>query len=151
LLAAFDSKPPRRLLELGAGDGTFFLEVARRLAPRWRHVQVMLVDRQTLVRPETLEQFTARGWSAIAVTDDVFQWLDTSAEEFDAVLANLFLHHFSRAHLNILLRGIAERTGVFVAVEPRRAAFPLAMSRPQLLGNCDLSRRGRSVRVGCRE
>jgi hypothetical protein len=37
---------PRELIDLGAGDGTFMLRVAQRLAPRWRDVTVKLVDQQ---------------------------------------------------------------------------------------------------------
>jgi len=35
------SSTPKRILELGAGDGTFMLRLALRLAPRWPHVEVM--------------------------------------------------------------------------------------------------------------
>src|SRR5262245_45704300 len=43
LLEAFPGAPPRSLLEIGAGDGTFLLGVARRLAPRWRRVHGLLL------------------------------------------------------------------------------------------------------------
>ncbi|WP_245487835.1 hypothetical protein [Mesorhizobium sp. M4A.F.Ca.ET.022.05.2.1] len=35
LLRKFLPKPPERILEIGAGDGTFMLKVARRLATDW--------------------------------------------------------------------------------------------------------------------
>ncbi len=44
---------PRTILDLGTGDGTFMLGVARRLAPRWRDVNVTLLDRQNIVSPQT--------------------------------------------------------------------------------------------------
>jgi hypothetical protein len=47
----------------------------------------------------------------------------------DAVIANLFLHHFEDARLAELLRGIARIARVFIAVEPRRSRWALACSR----------------------
>jgi hypothetical protein len=47
----------------------------------------------------------------------------------DAVIANLFLHHFENARLAELLRGIARIARVFIAVEPRRSPWALAFSR----------------------
>ena len=47
---------------------------------------------------------------------------------FDAVLANLFLHHFEK-RLPELLAGAAQAAPLFVATEPRRDAFTLAASR----------------------
>src|SRR5450631_944078 len=40
---------PRTLLDLGSGDGTFMLRVARRLSSRWQNVTVILLDRQDIV------------------------------------------------------------------------------------------------------
>lgn len=137
LAAPRGSQAPRHLLEIGAGDGTFLLAAARRLAPRWRGVQVTLLDRQALVRPETVAGFDALGWTATSVTDDVFRWLEQSEGGYDTVVANLFLHHFSEPQLGGLLRGLAKRTGIFIAIEPRRAAFPLGMSRLLWLIGCN--------------
>ncbi|TIW86177.1 MAG: hypothetical protein E5V59_29080, partial [Mesorhizobium sp.] len=39
LLRKFAPKPPRRILEIGAGDGTFMLAVARRVARHWPGVE----------------------------------------------------------------------------------------------------------------
>lgn len=151
LAAMCESPAPRHLVEIGAGDGTFLLAAARRLAPRWRNVQVILLDRQAVVRPETVAGFEALGWTARMVTDDVFHWVEHSEGMCDAVVANLFLHHFSESQLGGLLRGLAKRTRAFIAIEPRRAAFPLGMSR--LLGLIGCNRVTRhdavaSVRAG---
>src|SRR4051812_28853142 len=48
---------PRRLIDLGTGDGTFILSVARRLAPLWKDVAVTLLDRQNMVSEPTLAAF----------------------------------------------------------------------------------------------
>jgi hypothetical protein len=138
LLSVFDSSAPRRIIDVGAGDGTFLLNVARRLAPSWQGVQAVLVDRQQLVRPETLEGFAELGWTASNVTADVFKWLAAADRQpLDAVMANLFLHHFSEGQLGGMLRGVADRSSVLVALEPRRAMFPLTMSRLLWLIGCN--------------
>ena len=120
--SAFAGSPPRRLLELGAGDGTFFLKVARKLCRRWPAVSLTLLDRHDVVRPETISGFEAIGWSAEKTVMDVFEWVEQPASMgFDAMVANLFLHHFSPAKLVKLFEAAARRTAVFAAVEPRRA------------------------------
>ena len=50
----------------------------------------------------------------------------------DIVIANLFLHHFSADQLTGLFGALADRASLFVALEPRRGAWPLFGSR--LLG-----------------
>jgi hypothetical protein len=137
LAATRGSQAPRHLLEIGAGDGTFLLAAARRLARRWPGVQVTLLDRQALVRPETVAGFEGLGWTARLVTDDVFRWLEQSEGMYDTVVANLFLHHFSEPQLGGLLRGLAKRSRSFIAIEPRRAALPLGMSRLLWLIGCN--------------
>jgi hypothetical protein len=173
---------PRRILELGAGDGSSALLLARRLAGVWPGVTMVLLDRQDVVTPAIRRGFAAVGWRAEPVVADVFDWLARDAftcdhlrhfylksaagvpspcrgevEEaadsetggglrcsdsvrhhparkaspgapFDAVLANLFLHHFD-ARLAELLAGAARLAPLFVATEPRRDAFTLAGSR----------------------
>ena len=47
----------------------------------------------------------------------------------DAIIANLFLHHFQGVRLAELLRGVARLARVFVALEPRRSRWALAASR----------------------
>ncbi|MBL8908219.1 MAG: methyltransferase domain-containing protein [Rhizobiales bacterium] len=120
---------PRRILDLGAGDGTWMLALARRLARHWPGVEVTLLDRQSLVAGATRESFAALGWKAETATAGVFDYLKTSPAPSDIVIANLFLHHFEEADLSRLLALIAGTTGCFIAVEPRRARFALTMSR----------------------
>lgn len=124
--AATRGRPPRQIVELGAGDGTVMLRVARRRAAKWPGVEVMIVDRQDLVASTTREAFGKLGWKLRVVTRDVFDWLDeTPPVPHDLLCANLFLHHFAGDALARLLRGIAARSTAFVACEPRRAATAL--------------------------
>src|SRR3984893_9054324 len=86
---------PRTILDLGAGDGTFSLSVARRLAARWPGVTVTLLDRQNIVSRETREAFAALGWQAEIVAADVLDHLEQiKSPGVDIITANLFLHHF---------------------------------------------------------
>ena len=124
-----DGMQPHTLLELGAGDGSMLLRLARRRASAWPALQVTLLDRLKLVSQGTLDEFRALGWSPSVVADDVFDWLPKTREpQWDVVFANLFMHHFSSAELQRLLAWIAARSRVFFCCEPRRAALPLAAS-----------------------
>lgn len=143
--------PPRRILDLGAGDGTWMLSLARRLARPWPGVEVTLLDRQLLLTDTTRESFAELGWKAVPATADVFDYLATSRQPHDIVVANLFLHHFEGEALSRLLTLVSGMTGAFIAVEPRRARFALAMS--YLLGVIGCNRVTRhdavaSVRAG---
>jgi hypothetical protein len=109
--------PTNDLVELGAGDGTLLLQVARRL-PAGR---VTLVDRQVLPADGVAEEFHALGWSVVVVQADAFAWLESEKTGAGRViLANLFLHHFADEPLRRLLALIAVRAGHFVACEPAR-------------------------------
>jgi hypothetical protein len=139
-------RPPRRIVELGAGDGTLLLRVARRRAAKWPGVEVMVVDRQDLVGSNTREGFVKVGWKLRVVTRDVFDWLDeTPAVPHDLLFANLFLHHFAGDALARLLFGIAARSTAFVACEPRRAATALLGSRLVGLLGCNAVTRNDAV------
>jgi len=116
-------QPPRRIVELGAGDGTLALQLAKRLSPAWRGVQLTLVDQQRLVSEATLAAFGELGWAASVATADVFAWLQHESVPCDLVFTNLFLHHFETRQLRLLLAAVSERTGAFVALEPRRRLF----------------------------
>jgi hypothetical protein len=138
LRAAFGARAPSRLAEAGAGDGRFFLSVAQCLAGVWPGSSVTLVDRQKIVAPGAGEELRALGWTVEIVQADVNDWLDsTTAPAWDAVVANLFLHHFADADLARLLRRLASRTQVFIAIEPRRSAWTLAWSRGVGLLGCN--------------
>ena len=119
------------LVELGAGDGTFLLEVLRRLP---RHVpikQVTLVDRAASDSAEARAGFAGLDCPATFARADVFDWLNETREA-PVILANLFLHHFLDADLARLLRLAAARTRIFIACEPHRSWLSLSGSR--LLG-----------------
>jgi hypothetical protein len=130
-LGAFSQRTePMHLVELGAGDGCFLLSVARLLGPSWKGTQATLVDRQNFMATETVREFGALGWKVEVVACDVFDWCkEGPPQPRCVVLANLFLHHFETASLTELLRGIARRSMLLVAVEPRRSSFALACSR----------------------
>mgnify|MGYP001605422698 FL=1 len=68
------SAAPLRVLELGAGDGTLMLGVARALKVDWPHVELTLLDRQDLVTRATIEAYAALGWPAKSHVVDVLDW-----------------------------------------------------------------------------
>ncbi len=122
---------PRRIIEIGAGDGKFLLQVARHLGARSMAPQTnaLLVDRQALLQPETQEHFERFNWKVCAVKADVFDFFESRPESADVVIANLFLHHFSDERLTELLRRVREKSRVMIAVEPRRSRFVLFCCR----------------------
>jgi Methyltransferase domain len=121
---------PRRIVELGAGDGTFMLRLARRLVSRWPNVEVILLDRQEVVSHETRQGFVSLGWRVETVNADVFEYLErTPSLRMDVVVANLFLHHFAEEQLARLFGRLALVCRLFAACEPKRSAFPLLGSR----------------------
>ena len=119
---------PSELVEIGAGDGKFLLSVAKKTSPRWPGTKVTLLDLQPVVASATLADFAALGWHAEILATDIFDWT-TEAAPGGIIIANLFLHHFTDAQLAELLRLIAKRTNLFIALEPRRARWPLFCSR----------------------
>lgn len=144
--AATRGRPPRRIVELGAGDGTLLLRLARRRATDWPGVEATVVDRQDLIAAETRQGFARLGWSLRVVARDVFDWLDeTDPAPYDLVLANLFLHHFASEALRRLLAGIAARSTAFVACEPRRATPALFGSHLVGLLGCNAVSRNDAV------
>lgn len=120
---------PRRIAELGAGDGTLMLSAARNLASIWPEVEVTLVDRQHVVAPHTLNEFIKVGWRAEVATMDVHHWLSQAAlSQYDLIYCNLFIHHFSDQELAALMQAISQHTGAFFACEPKRAQLALIAS-----------------------
>jgi SAM-dependent methyltransferase len=118
--------PPRRLADLGSGDGRFLLGVARRMAPYWPRVTALILDRQDIVSQHTRRGFAAVGWTCESITGDIFETLPHL--EADLVTANLFLHHLDERALARLLRLTALRARAFVACEPRRSPAALLAS-----------------------
>jgi hypothetical protein len=123
---------PLQILELGAGDGTLLLGVARQLGGRWPPVHLTLLDRQALVTPSTVAAYAALGWTATVQTVDALDWAQQphgrSASAWDLVSTSLFLHHFEAEPLSVLLGAVAARSWRFFAFEPRRSALALAGS-----------------------
>jgi hypothetical protein len=127
---------PLHVLELGAGDGSLLLGVARVLAPRWQRVQLTLLDRQSIVAPATLAGFAERGWSAQTEVIDVLEWAaghevsppGRPGQRWDLIVTTLFLHHFEGGDLDRLLAAVAARCDRFFACEPRRTRLALAGS-----------------------
>ena len=122
-----------RILEIGAGDGTLLLAVARSLAPHWAPVQLTLLDRVDVVSPATLAGYAQLGWTAKVEVADVLDWAAAAAAAtlsapWDLVTTSLFLHHFEGPRLDALLEGIAAGAQRFFACEPRRDWLALAGS-----------------------
>ncbi len=141
--------PLATVAEIGAGSGRFLYAVARKL-PR-AAVRATLLDRHDCADRAALARFAARGWRAECVRADAFDWLRDPGPRCDAIVANLFLHHFERERLAMLLDGIARRTDCFVACEPRRSALALGGARLLGLAGCnDVTRHDAvvSVRAG---
>jgi hypothetical protein len=127
LLRHYGPAAPRTILDLGCGDGTLMLKVARRLSPRWRDVTVLLLDRQDIVSRQTRAALKALKWRASPIAADVFEVLESSSgPRPDIIAVNLFLHHFVGASLARLLVLASRRADIFVACEPRRGAVALA-------------------------
>jgi hypothetical protein len=121
---------PRRLVDLGAGDGKLLLRVARRLSADWQGTSAVMLDRRNVVSPETHQAFADLGWRSAALEAEALDWLEQpAAPDWDTMIANLFLHHFTEAQLAMLLRGAARSARVFIALEPRRSARSLFFSR----------------------
>jgi hypothetical protein len=145
---------PTSLLELGAGDGTFILGVARRLARTEKSpVRIYLLDMEPVVSEETLAAFESLNWKPEVIHQKIDQWL-ASPQVVDLVTANLFLHHFSDHQLRTYFQQIAACVRSFVSVEPRRWCPSLVGSRLLGLIGCNYVTRHDavvSVRAGFRE
>ena len=141
-----------RIVDLGAGDGTFLLRLARRLAPCWGRTEAVLVDRHDLLCAQTRAGFLELGWTVESVQADAFDWLAGQGTGAGTVLiANLFLHHFSEEQLRSLFEMASSRCIVFAACEPRRKAIALTASRLLGLIGCNAVTRHdgpASVRAG---
>jgi hypothetical protein len=112
---------------------------------------IVLVDRQPVVSGDTLSRYAERRCSVSVQAADVFDWLAQQTSVYDAIVANLFLHHFVSSRLARLFTLAAACAKLFVACEPRRARLPLAGSHMLgLIGCNDVTRHDAvvSVRAG---
>jgi SAM-dependent methyltransferase len=143
-----------RIAEIGAGDGEFALRLANLLPPA-PGASFTLLDRQGIVKAQVRGRFEDLGWKVESVERDVFEWLeDPSTPAFDAIVANLFLHHFEADALARMLQLVSRKTSRFVACEPRRSDAALLGSRLLGLAGCnDVTRHDAvvSVRAGFRD
>jgi SAM-dependent methyltransferase len=98
---------------------------------------VLFIDLQNLLRDETKAEFAALNWRVRAVESDIFDWLSKPSAKTDVVLANLVLHHFTDAQLTLLFSQVAEKSDALIAVEPRRARWPLFFARLLALIGCN--------------
>ena len=146
-----------RIVDLGAGDGTFLFRLSTRisiLAGKTPGLQVdaVLLDRRppkTAVMERLYEQ---AGFRVEVVQADILDWLPHAAPA-DAFVANLFLHHFKDDALRRLLSLAADKCNLFVACEPRRSRLALIASRMLWLIGCNPVTRhdaAVSVRAGFR-
>lgn len=126
---------PLRMLELGAGDGTLLLQVAREQSSSWPAVELTLLDRVAAIGTSTFTAYARYGWTARASHVDVVDWARANGDGpagarpgWDVIVANLFLHHFEGRELALVLRAIAAKSGHFLACEPRRGLRALAGS-----------------------
>ncbi|ESR22653.1 methyltransferase domain-containing protein [Lutibaculum baratangense] len=147
LLFATMPAPPRRILEIGAGDGAASLGMAKRLSKRWKDVELVLLDQQDIVPPKRRAAFESLGWRLSTVQADAFDWLEGNAHGFDLALANLFLHHFEGDELRHLLRLMAAAAPAVAATEPVRGPLPYHLSRLFVIGANDVTRHDASVSV----
>jgi hypothetical protein len=112
---------PRKILELGAGDGSLMLRFAQSLRPPWRDVQVTLLDRQDLISPKIRKSLGSLGWDVQVLSMDALDWArGPFDQQYDLCVTTLFLHHLQSPDLEQLLRAVAGRCRAFVACEPRR-------------------------------
>jgi SAM-dependent methyltransferase len=151
LRSNLDSQPIRSIVEIGAGDGTFLLRVAQDLKGQRNSTNVFLVDKQPVVTSETCRALDEGGWHPEVISADVFDFFAQSNQRYDAIIANLFMHHFSEAQLVSLLRQISKLTGFFIAVEPRRWFWSVIGTRLLWATGCNAVTRHdayKSVRAG---
>ena len=81
LTAPGSSGAPLRILELGAGDGSLMLGVARALKGEWPAVELMLLDRQNLLDSATIAGYAEVGWTVTSQVMDVFDWAASDASK----------------------------------------------------------------------
>jgi hypothetical protein len=143
---------PRRIVELGAGDGHFLLGVAGRMRGLRQDVEATLVDRLDVLDPQTLERFNSLGWRVRAEIAGAVEWLRQAApDSTDAMISNLFFHQFATDELAEMLRLAARSAHVVIALEPRRGWLPGFFGRFLWLAGCGSVTRydGRvSIRAG---
>jgi hypothetical protein len=149
LQGGLNGRSARQIIELGAGDGHFFLRVARHLRGRWPTAEATLVDRLDVFDPAVARHFDRFGWHIQVEVAEAAEWLrQDRPRTADAIFTNLFLHQFNAAQLAELLRLAARSARVVIALEPRRTAWLYFCSRLLwLTGCCPVTRHDAPVSV----
>lgn len=145
---------PRRIVDLGTGDGALLLRWVRCMPSLAPGSEVLLVDRQDAVDAGVVAALSARGFRPRRVQADGLEWLRSQSVEAGTwVLTNLFLHHFTTESLRALFNELAWKADLFCACEPRRDRWSLFGSRMLgLIGANGVTRHDAvvSVRAGFR-
>src|ERR1700675_1228482 len=88
---------PRRILELGAGDGTLLLRFARAQRPRWNDVKLTLLDRVDLVSEQTHAGYRELGWQGSFLRADALEWAASRQPRGYALCFAKFFPHLLEA------------------------------------------------------
>jgi hypothetical protein len=158
LNAVFDHENPQHIVEIGAGNGHFFLSVARRIKSKSAAIDVILLDRVDGIDREVCAELKQLGWNAAIEIADAINWLRENSLKLQAksnvIIANQFFHQFEPDALGEIIRLAANAAAVLIAVEPRREILPLICSRMVGLIGCGAVTRYDapvSVRAGFRD
>jgi len=150
ILATMNGELPSRLVDLGAGDGHFLLQLTRHLRLIPRGLEVVLVDRsRAVVDAQVIESLTADGFEPRVEESDVLDWLHAApAQPGTWIVANLFLHHFTAKPLGEIFGLACDKSTLLCACEPRRGALPRAcIHLLRLIGANAVTRHDASVSV----
>lgn len=130
LSRAASQEPPRRLIDLGAGDGAFLLRCVRQATHLPRKLELVLIDQRESMDPTVLAELRGHGFRPRIETIDALHWLQSASPQPGSwIVASLFLHHFETPPLQSLLGLIAQQATRVYACEPRRASLPLFACR----------------------
>lgn len=123
-------QPPKRILELGAGDGSLLLRLAGALQPSWRGIGLTLLDRQDLISQSVRTSYRELDWQVTVMHMDAMDWARTPSDQhYDLCVTTLFLHHFNCAELRVLLTAVIGQSEALIACEPRRSGIARLGSR----------------------
>ena len=147
---------PKRILEIGAGDGRLMEKLAIRFGPQWgKNVSVVFLDIHPTISNETRNAIEAQGWKIQIVQANLRDWVRQSQpESFDLIIANLFLHHFSFEELAIFFQAFAKTTESFLSCDPRRWEPAVLFAKLLWLIGCNFVTRhdaNVSIRAGFRD
>jgi hypothetical protein len=137
LKRAFGNHPPNEIVDLGAGNGRFFLPIARRLDTTWTNRRLILVDSADGFDPDIAEQFRRAGWNAKVEIFDALEWLrGLNGRRIGAVIGNHFFHQMHDSTLSEMFAHLSKSADAVIAAEPRRGAIPLLASHFVWLFGC---------------